>query len=60
MGYILRTEIMKEKNRTFVANKEEIAKQFGKVFKELLNPHTHTHTQQSYSLIEYYQQNPKT
>ena len=54
-GYNPRTEIMKEENGELVTEGEEIAKQFGKVFEELLNPQTlQDHTQ-----IEYYTAEPE-
>lgn len=38
MRYIFRTQIMREENGTLIIKGEEISKQFGKVFRELLNP----------------------
>ncbi|KAL4153259.1 hypothetical protein QTP88_001103 [Uroleucon formosanum] len=54
-GYNPRTEIMKEENGELVTEGEEIAKQFGKVFEELLNPRTH----QDHTQIEYYTAEPE-
>ncbi|KAL4152688.1 hypothetical protein QTP88_000521 [Uroleucon formosanum] len=54
-GYNPRTEIMKEENGELVTEGEEIAKQFGKVFEELLNPQTH----QDHTQIEYYTAEPE-
>jgi len=55
MGYIPRTEIMGDENRTLVTDGEEIAKQLGNYFNELLNPHI----RQFHPQIEYYTAEPK-
>lgn len=47
--YTSRTQIMKE-NETLITEEKKIAKQFGKVFKEILNPQK----QHSHSLTENY------
>ncbi|KAL4141659.1 hypothetical protein QTP88_004260 [Uroleucon formosanum] len=53
-GYNPRTEIMKEENGELVTG-EKIAKQFGKMFEELLNPQTH----QDHTQIKYYTEEPE-
>jgi hypothetical protein len=55
MGYIPRTEIMRDENGTIVTNGEEIVRQFGNYFNELLNPHTRQFNPQ----IEYYTAEPE-
>lgn len=55
MGYIPRTEIMRDKNGTLVTDGEEITKQFGNQFIQLLNPHTRKFHPQ----IEYYTAEPE-
>jgi len=55
MGYIPKTEIMIDEKGALVTDGEEIVKQFGNHFNELLNPHT----RQFRSQIEYYTAEPE-